>query len=90
MKSSRANLPDALFAAELWDVFTRAPGTHADYSNAARFFAGTHPTENMKVLVKEVAERLAGIEGGTPAFQLETGFGGGKTHCLIALVDHHL
>lgn len=36
--------------------------------------------------MKEAAERLAGIEGGTPVFLLETGFGGGKTHSLIATV----
>jgi hypothetical protein len=82
----QGELPDAIFAAELWDVFTRSPNTHADYKEPARFFAGTHPTENMKLLVKDVAERLAGVEGGTPVFRLETGFGGGKTHSLIALV----
>ena len=79
-------LPDSIFAAELWDVFTRSPATHADYREPARFFAGTHPTENMKLLVKDVAERLAGVEGGTPVYRLETGFGGGKTHSLISLV----
>jgi hypothetical protein len=82
----QGELPDAIFAAELWDVFTRSPDTHADYKEPARFFAGTHPTENMKLLVKDVTERLAGVEGGTPVFRLETGFGGGKTHSLIALV----
>jgi len=33
-----------------------------------------------------VTERLAGVEGGTPIFRLETGFGGGKSHALIATV----
>ena len=77
-------LPDAIFAADLWDVIS---GTaHKDYRDPLRFFAGTHPTENLKLLVKEVAERLAGVSGGTPVFRLETGFGGGKTHSLIAAV----
>lgn len=79
-------LPDAIFAADLWDVVCRKPGTHPDYLDPARFFAGTHPTENLKLLVKEVTERLAGVAGGTPVFRLETGFGGGKTHSLIAAV----
>ncbi len=83
----QGELPDAIFAAELWDVFTRSPNTHADYKEPARFFASTHPTENLKLLVKDVTERLAGVEGNTPVFRLETGFGGGKTHSLIAL-DH--
>ena len=77
-------LPDAIFAADLWDVIS---GTaHRDYRDPVRFFTGTHPTENLKLLVKEVSERLAGVSGGTPIFRLETGFGGGKTHSLIAAV----
>jgi hypothetical protein len=77
-------LPDAIFAAELWDVFTGR--AHDDYKKSVRFFSGTHPTENLKLLMKDVAERLAGVEGGAPIFRLETGFGGGKTHGLIATV----
>jgi hypothetical protein len=79
-------LPDAIFAADLWDVVCRKPDTHPDYLDPVRFFASTHPTDNLKLLVKDVTERLAGIEGGTPAYLLETGFGGGKTHNLIATV----
>src|ERR671923_1964234 len=77
-------LPDAIFAADLWEVFCQR--AHPDYQDPARFFAGTHPTENLKLLIKEVTERLAGVEGGTPIFRLETGFGGGKSHALIATV----
>lgn len=79
-------LPDSIFAADLWDVVCRKPGTHPDYLDPQRFFAGTHPTENLKLLVKDVTERLAALTGGTPVFRLETGFGGGKTHSLIACV----
>jgi predicted AAA+ superfamily ATPase len=77
-------LPDAIFAADLWEVFCQR--AHPDYQDPVRFFTGTHPTENLRLLVKEVAERLAGVEGGTPIFRLETGFGGGKSHALIATV----
>ena len=77
-------LPDAIFAADLWEVFCQR--AHPDYQDAVRFFAGTHPTENLKLLIKEVTERLAGVQGGTPIFRLETGFGGGKSHALIAAV----
>jgi hypothetical protein len=77
-------LPDAIFAADLWEVFCQQ--AHRDYQDPVRFFAGTHPTENLKLLVKEVTERLAGVEGGAPIFRLETGFGGGKSHALIATV----
>jgi predicted AAA+ superfamily ATPase len=77
-------LPDAIFAADLWEVFCQR--AHSDYQDAVRFFAGTHPTENLKLLIKDVTERVAGVEGGTPIFRLETGFGGGKSHALIAAV----
>lgn len=77
-------LPDAIFAADLWDVIRRK--AHPDYRNPIRFFDGTHPTENLKRLVKDVAERLAGVQGVTPFYKLETNFGGGKTHGLIASV----
>ncbi|MCK8601041.1 hypothetical protein [Desulfoferrobacter suflitae] len=49
---------------------------------------GTHPVANLGLLEKDVAERLAGVEGGAPVFSLETGFGGGKTHGIIAAVLH--
>ncbi len=79
-------LPDAIFAADLWDVVRQKKGTHPDYLDPTRFFAGTHPTDSLKLLVKDVTERLAGVEGHTPVYRLETGFGGGKTHALIACV----
>lgn len=77
-------LPDAIFAADLWDVIRER--AHPDYQDPVQFFAGTHPTENLRRLVKDVAERLAGVQGVTPFYKLETGFGGGKTHGLIACV----
>jgi hypothetical protein len=77
-------LPDSIFAADLWDVVCRKPGTHPDYLDPLRFFGSTHPTENLRLLVRDVTERLAGVAGGTPVYRLETGFGGGKTHSLIA------
>lgn len=78
------SLPDALFAADLWEVVQNT--AHQDYQDPHRFFAGTYPTTNMKVLLKDVADRLSGAQGGTSTFRLETGFGGGKTHSLIATV----
>lgn len=78
------DLPDSIFAADLWDVIEHR--AHQDYLDPSRFFANSYPTENLARLLKEVGERLAGAEGGTPVFRLETGFGGGKTHSLIAAV----
>jgi hypothetical protein len=39
-------LPDAIFAADLWDVIRGR--AHQDYQDPLQFFAGTHPTENLK------------------------------------------
>jgi len=78
------NLPASIFAADLWDVITGQ--AHPDYQDPRTFFSGTYPTEKLRLLVKDVTERLAGMQGLNPVFVLETGFGGGKTHCLIATV----
>src|SRR5207249_682852 len=67
-------LPDSIFAADLWEVVLKKPETHPDYLDPARFFAGTHPTENLKLLVREVGERLAGVQEKSSVFRLETGF----------------
>lgn len=77
-------LPDSIFAADLWDVIMGR--AHQDYLDPVRFFQGTFPTENLKRLVKDVTERLAGVQGINSFYKLETGFGGGKTHSLIAAV----
>jgi hypothetical protein len=77
-------LPDAIFAADLWDVIVGK--AHSDYQLPERFFAGTHPTENLKLLLKDIADRLCGAESATSVYRLETGFGGGKSHSLIATV----
>lgn len=76
------DLPDSIFAADLWDVLTGR--AHEDYRDPEHFFAGTYPTASLQVLLRDVGNRLAGISGGTPVYRLETGFGGGKTHAPIA------
>ena len=70
-------LPDAIFAADLLEVVENR--AHQDYQDPVKFFGNSYPTESLKVLIKDVAERLAGVQGTTPVFRLETGFGGGKT-----------
>jgi len=78
-------LIEDIFAAELTPV---VDGTAPDvYGHAETFFANTYPTEGLKALLHEVFSRIAG-RGGNPLVRLETNFGGGKTHGLIAL--YHL
>lgn len=58
-----------------------------EYREAAPFFARTYVTEGMRLLLTQVAQRLAGA-GGEPVIQLQTAFGGGKTHTMLAV--YHL
>ncbi|MEG2005494.1 MAG: DUF499 domain-containing protein, partial [Bilophila sp.] len=58
-----------------------------EYQNPALFFQRTFITEGMKLLLLSVLQRLSG-KGGDPVIQLQTAFGGGKTHTLLAV--YHL
>jgi hypothetical protein len=71
------------FAADLARVINgNAP---AEYQDAEKFFHNTHPTKGLQELLKNVCKRLIG-EGGTSILRLDTQYGGGKTHGLIALI----
>ena len=51
-----------------------------------RFFADTYPTRGLKCLLANVCRRLTGAGGEVASiFRLDTSYGGGKTHGLIAL-----
>jgi predicted AAA+ superfamily ATPase len=78
-------LQQAEFAADLWQVHL-GEGTD-EYRKPAEFFRRTYLTESLKRLLKGAVERLAGT-GGDPVVQLQTNFGGGKTHSMLAL--YHL
>ena len=81
----QGKLTESDFAADLAQVLKNtAP---AEYQNAALFFANTHPTRGLKNLLQNVCQRLKGTgEQVSSIFRLDTNFGGGKTHSLIALV----
>jgi hypothetical protein len=64
----------------------RAP---TDYQKPERFFDRTYLTRNLLSFAAEVVRRLSGIKTETSAvFNLNTQFGGGKTHFLTLL--YHL
>ena len=71
-----------VFAADLWEVF-QGRGSE-DYRDPTVFFRKTYLTEGIKNLLELAEKRLKGL-GGDPIIQLQTPFGGGKTHSLIAL-----
>ncbi|RXR25229.1 DUF499 domain-containing protein [Sphingobium fluviale] len=58
-----------------------------EYQDAVAFYERTFITEGMAMLLTQVAQRLAG-KGGEPVVQLQTAFGGGKTHTMLAV--YHL
>lgn len=75
----------AEFAADLWQVHL---GEGSDeYRRPQEFFRRTFLTESLKRLLVSGVERLSG-KGGDPVVQLQTNFGGGKTHSMLAL--YHL
>ena len=75
----------AEFAADLWQVHL-GEGTD-EYRHPAEFFRRTYLTESLKQLLVGAVRRLTGA-GGDPVVQLQTNFGGGKTHSMLAL--YHL
>src|SRR2546422_3739969 len=71
-----------IFAADLWEVHK---GRATDeYRDPTQFFEKTYQTEGLKHLLAVVENRLKG-RGGDPVIQVQTPFGGGKTHALIAM-----
>jgi uncharacterized protein len=81
----KGTFQQAEFAADLSRV--HAGTATAEYQNAALFFQRTFITEGMRLLLDSVVRRLAG-RGGDPVIQLQTAFGGGKTHTMLAV--YHL
>ena len=73
------------FAADITAVSTGKASR--EYQDAIAFFDRTFITEGMALLLTQVAQRLAG-RGGEPVVQLQTAFGGGKTHTMLAV--YHL
>ena len=73
------------FAADITAVHTGK--ATREYQEAVAFYERTFITEGMRLLLTQVAQRLAG-KGGEPVIQLQTAFGGGKTHTMLAV--YHL
>lgn len=75
----------AEFAADLWQVHL-GQGTD-EYRDPVEFFRRTYLTESLKGMLIGAVRRLT-VGGGDPVVQLQTNFGGGKTHSMLAL--YHL
>jgi len=75
----------AEFAADLYQVATG--NADIEYQDPVAFFGRTYLTSGLNELLVGAASRLSG-KGGDPVIDLQTNFGGGKTHSMIAL--YHL
>jgi hypothetical protein len=78
----KGDLNDAIFAADFGDLIDgSAP---AVYKDAKTFFQNTHPARPLCSVAQRVFERLADPKEAGAFVRLSTGFGGGKTHTLMA------
>ena len=72
----------AEFAADLGKV--HAGSAPSEYGDPREFFGRTYLTDGLGALLVGAAKRLSGA-GGDPVVELQTNFGGGKTHSMLAL-----
>lgn len=78
-------IDESLFAASLGSV---ASGTaREEYLDPVRFFEHTYFTEQLRQTVADVISRMHGGDGASVT-EMQTPFGGGKTHALLTL--YHL
>lgn len=78
----KGNFQEAEFAADISSV--RQNRATKEYQDPELFFSMTYITSGMEALLKNVLKRITGT-GGDPVIQLQTAFGGGKTHSLLAV-----
>ncbi|MFC2125661.1 ATP-binding protein [Bacteroidota bacterium] len=71
-----------VFAADLWEVKQNRGAD--EYRDTDTFFKKTYLTLGLQNLLSVVKKRIRG-KGGDPIIQIQTPFGGGKTHALIAM-----
>jgi predicted AAA+ superfamily ATPase len=78
------NFAASEFAADLYKV---AFGGEQDsgYADPAAFFQRTYLTEGLSQLIGRAVRRLAGDDNAPPVINLQTNFGGGKTHSMLSL-----
>ena len=82
---SSGRYSEAEFAADLAQV--HRGGAAAEYGDPAEFFRRTFLTKGLKTLLEGAIRRLSAKDG-DPVVELQTNFGGGKTHSMLAL--YHL
>lgn len=84
---ARGEFTASEFAADLHLVHT-GQATSPEYGDPVEFFTRTYLTEGLRDLLSRALRRLNGEAGASPVVNLQTNFGGGKTHSMLAL--YHL
>lgn len=80
----KGELSEDIFAARLKDVIDGV--AEPVYGDPEKFFDNTYHTTGLRTVIQDALGRLTGNAVGKNAIiRLETAFGGGKTHNLIAL-----
>ncbi|MCX2966288.1 Swt1 family HEPN domain-containing protein [Gordonia aquimaris] len=72
------------FAADLYKVASGGE-VDADYADPVEFFRRTYLTEGLQDLIGRAVRRLSGDDNASPVINLQTNFGGGKTHSMLSL-----
>ncbi|WOC63396.1 Swt1 family HEPN domain-containing protein (plasmid) [Paenarthrobacter sp. AT5] len=84
---ARGEFTASEFAADLHLVHT-GQAASPEYGNPVEFFTRTYLTEGLHDLLARALRRLNGDANSSPVVNLQTNFGGGKTHSMLAL--YHL
>ena len=84
---ARGEFTASEFAADLHLVHT-GQATSPEYGDPGEFFTRTYLTEGLRDLLSRALRRMSGDGNASPVVNLQTNFGGGKTHSMLAL--YHL
>ena len=84
---ARGEFTASEFAADLHLVHT-GQATSPEYGDPREFFTRTYLTEGLRDLLSRALRRMSGDGDASPVVNLQTNFGGGKTHSMLAL--YHL
>ena len=77
------NFSASEFAADLYTV-SKGEGA-PEYVEPVEFFRRTFLTEGLRELLERGIQRITGDANASPVINLQTNFGGGKTHSMLAL-----
>ena len=75
---------NAEFAADLYSVAVQQNAAK-EYQDPVEFFHRTYLTDGLKELLRRATDRISGSESANPVINLQTTFGGGKTHSMLAV-----